>query len=234
MSSTSTHSNWMKKGHTSLYIQSTKTKTWLATGSNRDLIGLGTGSPLGFWIDEIFYPKYSNFRDTYVAWENEATRTQINIANLNDAKKTFIPVYRRLYSHFIKPNELVTNAILEEMGFPKRNDSKPSPNPPPTTHVGVKIVLPGPAEVVIHFYDLESKRKGKPKGVHGAEMKWGLFDTPPIDWDALPNSSFDTNSPLKLQFECHNRGKMLYYALRWQNTRGEKGPWNEIQNIAIP
>jgi hypothetical protein len=224
----------MKQGHTSLYIQSSQTRDWLGTNDNRDIIGLESGTPLGNWIDGVFYPKYSNFHDTYVAWKDKATRTKIKIDNLNDAEKEFIPVYQRLYSHYIKPNELVTNAMLEQMGFPKRNSDKPSPNPPPTSHVGVKIVLPGPGEVEIHFYNLETKRKGKPKGVHGAEAKWGLFDTPPVDWDALPHSSFDTNSPLKLQFEGHERGKMLYYALRWENTTGEKGPWSEIQNIAVP
>ena len=227
-------SKWMKQGHTSLYIQATKTKAWLSTNTNRDLIGLESGTPLGNWIDSTFYPSYHDFRDTYAAWEDKATRTQVKIDNLVDAEKALIPVYQRLYSHYIKPNELVSNAMLEEMGFPKRSNKKPSPNPPPTTHVGVKIVLPGPGEVEFHFFDLESKRKGKPKGVHGSETKWGLFDIPPVDWNALPNSSFDTNSPLKLQFEGHDRGKMLYYALRWEGTTGKKGPWSEIQNIAVP
>ena len=190
-----TTTRWMKRGHTSLHTQATKTNTWLVSGSNRNIIGLGPSTPLCNWLDEVFHPAYVGLRDAYLDWEDEDNRTRLKVANLEDAEKVFVPVYRRLYSHFIKPNELVTNAMLEEMGFPKRNSDKPSPNPPPTSHVGVKIVLPGPVEVEIHFYNLETNRKGKPKGVHGAEAKWGLFDTPPVDWDALPHSSFDTNSP---------------------------------------
>jgi hypothetical protein len=31
-----------------------------------------------------------------------------------------------------------------------------------------------------------------------------------------------------------DRGKKLYFALRWENTRGEKGPWSEIHSTIIP
>jgi hypothetical protein len=224
----------MKPGHTPLHTQSTQTNAWLTADSNRNNIGLGPNAPQGYWIDREYLPRYAAFDAAYQAWEDEMNRTQLQIDDLEDAEKAFIPVYRRLYSHYLKPNDLVTNANMESMGFPKRSDAKPTPNPPPTTHVGVKIVLPGPAEVDLHFFDFESMHRGKPKGVHGAEVKWGLFDTPPVDWSELPNSSFDTNSPLKLRFEGHERGKMLYFSLRWENTTGEKGPWNEMQNIAVP
>jgi hypothetical protein len=30
------------------------------------------------------------------------------------------------------------------------------------------------------------------------------------------------------------RGKTVYFALRWENTRGEKGPWSEIMSAIIP
>jgi hypothetical protein len=50
----------------------------------------------------------------------------------------------------------------------------------------------------------------------------------------LTHSAFDTRSPLKLQFENDLRGKTLYFAMRWENTRGEKGPWSPIMSVIIP
>jgi hypothetical protein len=34
--------------------------------------------------------------------------------------------------------------------------------------------------------------------------------------------------------EDPNRGKWLYFAARWENNRGKKGPWCEIMNTVIP
>jgi hypothetical protein len=70
--------------------------------------------------------------------------------------------------------------------------------------------------------------------VHGAEICWAVLDTPPVNWSQLVNSSFDTASPFRLSFEGEMRGRRLYFALRWENTRGAKGPWSEIQDTVIP
>jgi hypothetical protein len=39
---------------------------------------------------------------------------------------------------------------------------------------------------------------------------------------------------MTLAFEGHDRGKTLYYALRWENTRGEKGPFSPIAAVIVP
>jgi hypothetical protein len=70
--------------------------------------------------------------------------------------------------------------------------------------------------------------------VHGAEIGWGVLDEPPVNWSQLVHSSFDTASPFRLSFEGDQRGRRLYFALRWENTRGAKGPWSEIMDAVIP
>jgi hypothetical protein len=89
--------------------------------------------------------------------------------------------------------------------------------------------------VGIYFFELGSDRKkGKPPGQHGVEIRWAILETPPERWDELVHSEIDTNSPFTLAFERDQRGQKLYFALRWENTRGEKGPWTDIMNVAIP
>jgi hypothetical protein len=88
--------------------------------------------------------------------------------------------------------------------------------------------------VKIAFSDAESEGRAKPYGVHGAEFIYGILDTPPTQWNELTLSAFDTRSPLRLSFENSQRRRTLYFAARWENTRGEKGPWSEIQNTSIP
>ncbi|MDR1602557.1 MAG: hypothetical protein LBS42_09040 [Tannerella sp.] len=62
------------------------------------------------------------------------------------------------------------------------------------------------------------------------EIRWGFSKTPVIIPDDLPFSAFDTNSP----FRGENRGKTVWFCLRWENTRGEKVPWSEIVSAIVP
>jgi hypothetical protein len=61
-----------------------------------------------------------------------------------------------------------------------------------------------------------------------------VSDVPILDADELVHSSFDTHTPFKLKFNGHERGKTVYFALRWENTRGEKGPWSAVISAIIP
>jgi hypothetical protein len=66
------------------------------------------------------------------------------------------------------------------------------------------------------------------------ELAWAILPAPTVDWKELIHSSFDTHTPLRLTFDGTERGKTVYFALRWENTRGEKGPWSEIMSAIIP
>jgi hypothetical protein len=76
--------------------------------------------------------------------------------------------------------------------------------------------------------------KSKPFGQHGAEFGWEISDTPIVNVEDLTHSTFDTHSPIVLEFKGDQRGKTLWYAARWENTRGLKGPWSPIESVIIP
>ncbi|MDR1674846.1 MAG: hypothetical protein LBR86_00005, partial [Tannerella sp.] len=60
------------------------------------------------------------------------------------------------------------------------------------------------------------------------------LDEPPTDWSQLTNSAFFTRTPGELVFSGKQRGRRLYFSMRWENTRGDKGPWNDIDSVIIP
>jgi hypothetical protein len=37
-----------------------------------------------------------------------------------------------------------------------------------------------------------------------------------------------------MEFEEDERGKTLYIALCWQNEKGQRGPWSNVQTTIIP
>jgi hypothetical protein len=225
--------DWMPSNHEALHDKATLTMNVLSVSANRERMGLGSGTPLGGWLDSDFLPEFTHFDDAYGPWVNPGTRTKIITLQLNEAEATFKPMYRKLAS-LLKSSPLVTDDDLLAMGLPQRSGGGGGHNPPPTTYVSTTVELPGPGRVIIHFRDADSDHKAKPHGVHGAEIRWGLLDARPTDVSELPNSSFDTHTPFTLDFEGHDRHKTLYFALRWENTVGEKGPWNDIQVAVVP
>jgi hypothetical protein len=79
-------------------------------------------------------------------------------------------------------------------------------------------------QVTIHFWDSATKKRGKPHVVHGAEIRWASLDHAPASVDELLNSDFDTASPFTLKFDESDRGKRLYFCLRWESNTNLKGP----------
>jgi hypothetical protein len=128
-------------------------------------------------------------------------------------------------------------AIIEDrkaMGLPIHKSGR-TPAPVATDAPDVDVDTSTIGRLNILFFEKGSKhKKAKPAGQHGVEIAWIQRDTPPTRWDELLHSNIDTNSPFTLVFENDLRGKTVYFALRWENTRGEKGPWSEIQNTIIP
>ncbi|MDR2738730.1 MAG: hypothetical protein LBB68_02730 [Treponema sp.] len=89
-------------------------------------------------------------------------------------------------------------------------------------------------QVTIRFWDSASKKRGKPHGVHGAEIRWAVLDRPPVSEKEIVNSDFDTASPFTLRFDESDRGRRLYFCLRWESTTNLKGPFGEIYSAVIP
>jgi hypothetical protein len=89
-------------------------------------------------------------------------------------------------------------------------------------------------QVTIHFWDSSTKKRGKPHGVHGAEIRWIILEHAPVSVEELTNSDFDTASPFTLKFDENQRGQRVYFCLRWETNTNVKGPYGEIYSAIIP
>jgi hypothetical protein len=223
--------SWLQRNHEALLNQANLTVNYL-TAENLTRIGIA-GEALS-WYNSVFIVKHGIFAAAFAGWQNPAERSAVKIAVLKEAEKQFIEVYRKLYVGYLKGNPLVTDADLVEMGLPKRHSGGNTPPPVPNTLVEATIDTSIPACIKINYRDMNEKGTAKPKGVHGVEIAWVISDTHPVDWAQLTNSSFDTRTPAQLVFSGEQRGHTVFFALRWENTRGEKGPWGEIYSAIIP
>jgi hypothetical protein len=176
----------------------------------------------------------NDFSAKFDVAENPATRTKKAVKEKTDARKTLEKAVRQFVQQFLTHNPDVTDGDREDLGLPIYKPGR-TPSPIATDAPDAEVDTSHIGRLNVHFFEKGHKhKKGKPAGQHGAEIAWIQRDTPPTRWDELLHSNIDTNSPFTLVFENDLRGKTVYFALRWENTRGEKGPWSEIMNAIIP
>ena len=182
------------------------------------------------WVKDILTPARTKWNTAWTAYENPATRTPVIIAAKTDARAEYEKVIMTLVAN-IRVNTRITNDDRRAMGIHIR-DTKPTPVPTPTTYPVLAIDTAMSRRLTIAFRDSEASTIAKPKGIHGAEIKWLVADEKPTVGQ-LTNSTFDTRTPYTLVFDDEQRGKTVWICARWENTRGEKGPWGDMESAIV-
>ena len=176
---------------------------------------------------------YERFREKYPVAADVETRTKAAVVAKNEARDLFKRLFRQFIRSYVTNNPAVSDEDRTNMGLPIHKTTHtpaPEPDKAPEFRIDTSVIR----RLTIHFQAEGSKTKAKPAGVHGAEAKWAVLAAPPTTVDELIHSSFDTNSPLTLEYGEPERGKTVYICLRWENTRGVKGPWSDIVMAIVP
>ena len=193
------------------YLLENRTRL-LISQANQDLIDL----KLVAW-NEIF-PQSQN--------SNTKTKTIIQIKD--GAKEELMTALRAVYADI--PASIWTLEDRNTLNMPERSTSK-TPAPVPTTVPIGQVNTSRRLEHTISFTN-EDGSSAKPFGVHGCQI-WYKIGTPAVDPSELSFMFTDTASPHIHQFSGEHVGKNVYYWLRWENTRGETGPWSDVVMATI-
>jgi hypothetical protein len=175
---------------------------------------------------------HTAFKTLFTQSEDPTTRTSVVIAQRNDAKAILTQKVRQMVEFRIRRNPAVTTADLIAIHLKPYNP--PSPSPAPTTIPEVEVETPHPRVVRIKFREGTARRWGKPTGVHGLECLWVMTETPPMHINDLLHSAFATRNPLEITFDEDERGKRIYFAVRWESGTVKKGLWSDIFSAIIP
>jgi hypothetical protein len=150
-----------------------------------------------------------------------------------EARNIYQPKLSKLIE-MLKSDPLVMPSDLEAMGIVTGKGGGGIHHPAIATRPDFGVDSSMIRHLKVRYRDQDATSRAKPHGVHGVEIRWAILDAPPKDISELINSSFDTRSPFTLEFEEHERGKTVWFCLRWESTTGEKGPWSEIVSAIIP
>ena len=173
----------------------------------------------------------NGFLTARTAYESEdSSRNRL----VKDEAKEAAKIAMRDFAHTgIRHNKLMHDEDRLVYGI-RPADGTHTQDTAPTSYPEAEGDTSIPRQVSFHFWDSATKKRGKPHGVHGAEFRWAQLDHPPTSIEELIHSEFDTASPLTLTFDEADRGKRIYYCLRWESNTNLKGPWGEIGSVIIP
>jgi hypothetical protein len=100
--------------------------------------------------------------------------------------------------------------------------------------VEFELGLRGIREIVVNFWIKGADHRAKPAGYDGAVLVWDTLAAPPERPTDLAEHTMASRTPHILEFDEAERGKTVYIALCWQNERGIRGPWTEMQSAIVP
>jgi hypothetical protein len=199
------------------------------------MISAGAGGSAPVWT-HILAAEAAALNAAFTAWHTVygatlTPHTPGQTAAKNEAREAANREISSFYRRFIE-HPAVTLEQLMDAGFqppsPRTPDAAPATYPEAETDSSVI------RQLTIHFRDKGSRSRAKPPKVHGAEIRWAILDREPADENELTASDFDTASPFTLTFTESQRGKRVYFALRWESSTNLKGPWSEIYSAIIP
>jgi hypothetical protein len=169
----------------------------------------------------------------YATYCNPATHTPAATREKNDAKKEYAATLRTFIQGQIMHNTRVSDAERLAMGLPVY-DHTPTQAQPPKTRTIMEIVFSQILKHSVHVRDSESKGAGKPEHVIGFELWRRIGGEAEPKFEEMQLVELATRSPHTLEYTSADRGQLVWYASRWVNTHGEKGPWSEIISAIVP
>jgi len=170
-----------------------------------------------------------------------AQRTPAHTLARNNAQAAATKALRALVNQYLRFDP-VTDVDLVEMGIPVR-DTIHTTVPPP--RIPVEGVLAFPAAGLVEMRDIRGV--GTPldkRADHGVRIYYGIIGTPsesdkfritdrPLTGDDLPHSVFTRRKNHRFNFAGES-GKEVFFCMRYENMKGDVGPWGTIISAFIP
>jgi hypothetical protein len=171
------------------------------------------------------------WNSAYAAYCDPAKRTKSITQEKNDARKAYVSALRGFIQGQIMHNFKIDDGDRLGMGLPVY-DRTPTPAAPPATRPEIDIDFSQISRHVLHVRDSQTRSAGKPPHTIGFEVRRHLGKNQP-DYAEMLVVDLAIRSPYMLVYTTDVRTQMAWYAVRWVNTHGEKGPWSEIISAVI-
>lgn len=180
----------------------------------------------------VMQTAYDEFIAAYAIAIDPATRTKSAIETKNIKKSAMIGEIRPLAMQ-IKLNDSVSNADKLDLGL-TLSDGTITPIPAPSTQPIIMIVGATPQQQALRVVDSATPQsRAKPAGATGLQLFGKAATSGPVSPDDCKFIGFITRQPFVVNWAAGDVGKTAYYYARWQNAKGEVGPWSLVASFTI-
>ena len=191
----------------------------------------------GAWM-HIQADKITALKGHTAAWNTAYAKilgphTSVDTEAKNDARKAAEAFARQFVQQYLKFDP-VTNEDRTAMRLHNRDTGHTAIGTSATRALITDLKTLGGFQVEIRFQDEATPNsRVVPYGCNGCllNFSWGPEKT--LNYADLTQSKLMTHSPYVLALPPEAEGKFLSCLSRWQNERGDLGPWGEIQHISV-
>jgi hypothetical protein len=171
---------------------------------------------------------YDEWFILYPLSQNLYTRSTMIVANKNRLRDSLIIALRTVFADI--PTSVLTLQDRMTLRLTERKSTRSAPKIPTRYPLG-QIYTGNFYQHTLYFTD-EDGSLGKPKGVRGCQI-WCKVGEPITDLKELTFLGTCSASPFLHKFALSDAGKTVHYRLRWENTRGEAGPWSPAVRATV-
>jgi hypothetical protein len=191
-------------------------------------VNLGLTAPQATALNSV----YTDWSDAYGAKRDAELAAEAATATKESAKAALMTLARE-FINIIQTHPGITDDVRQLMGLPIPDTTR-TRAPVPTTKPVVTVDTRQHLQHVVHWRDeSKPKSKAKPKGVRGAVIRVFVGPTPPADPKEFEWVALDSATPYLLVHDAGDAGKLAHYALCWENTHSEDGPWSDVITATI-
>jgi hypothetical protein len=179
------------------------------------------------------------FEDAVTSAENENTRpksqrTTTTNARLQMAFDNLTAVMRDTKKRFFHTPPLTQDEIIS-LGL-KPKDTKPTPVGKPKGKAAVSITYTASGALQVNIKPIGEAVQNS-KANYGFRIYYGFFktsDLPPSSGKDLRESKFSRQKKILFSFEPEYKGQLVYFCVRYENSKGEAGDWGDLSAALIP
>jgi hypothetical protein len=184
-----------------------------------------------------------------LALAQSTARTVVVTAQAKTAFAALVEKMRFFKSrYFVVPP--LTDTDLISLGL-KPHDAKPTPIPPPVDHAEADVSYPAAHTLELRLRPIGGSPPDPHRSDYGFRIYFGILPPggatlevaasprrelvkPPVTGEELPHSHFTRRKRERMDFSQEESGKTIYFCVRYENAKGEPGPWGPIFSAVIP
>jgi hypothetical protein len=127
----------------------------------------------------------------------------------------------------------VTDEDRDNLKIPNYSGIR-SPKSRPSERVEFSFRIKGIRQVQVEFRVQGAANKARPANYAGAVAVWDVPEKAPARPEDLARHALASRTPYTIEFDETQRGKTVYVALCWENEKGQRGAWSEMQSTIVP